>query len=71
MKLKSKPTSDQISSARRGGFKGKRPKKPKANASLSVLERWGERYNGWVDKVNGARNDNSHREKLKNEIRRV
>jgi len=71
MKLKSKPTSDQIRDARKGGFKGKRPRKPKAGASLRTLENWGNRYNGWVDKVNGARNDNSHREKLKNEINRI
>jgi len=75
--LKSKPTSDQMRKARRCGFRAKRPKKPRAGASLNALEGYVARYNNWVGKVHDAckRHDNqekakTRRDKLKEQIAR-
>lgn len=43
-----KLTSDQLSAARKAGFKRKKPKKPKASATLTVMENWVTRNNDWV-----------------------
>lgn len=63
--LKSKPTSDQLRLARKGGFKGKRPKKPKAGATLNAMENWVSRYNDWVSKVHGGIKNIKEKEKSK------
>lgn len=41
-----------LAAARKAGYKKKKPKKPRAGASLSVLENYVARYNEWID---GAR----------------
>lgn len=42
----------ELGIARRSGYKKKKPKKPRAGASLTVLENYVVRFNEWVD---GAR----------------
>lgn len=71
-------TPDQLRKAKKAGFKKKKPKKPKASASLTVLENWVSRYNAWIDdaknKIKEAdrkEKEKAKREKLKNQIRNV
>ncbi len=57
--LKKKPTDDQLSNARKGGFKAKKPPKPKRTESgtpvtLARLEKWVKSYNKWVTKVHAG-----------------
>lgn len=47
-----KLTPAELASARRAGYKRKKPKKPRASATLNALEAFVARYNEWVD---GAR----------------
>jgi len=69
MHLDKKPTSDEISKARRGGYRNKRPRKPKANASLPVMENWAGRYNEWCKGVKQGVKDYATKDKLRTEIR--
>lgn len=71
MKLKNKPTSDQIRNARKGGCNAKRPNKPKAGATLPQMENWGTRYNEWVDKINGGVKDGKAKTDLRDQIRKA
>lgn len=71
-------TEDQLKKARRSGLKAKRPKKPKAGATLRTMENYIKRYNEWVDKIKaGAKKyeqkeaDKKKRERLRNEIRKI
>jgi len=66
--LHKKPTSEQIKLARKGGYKNKRPSKPKANASLSVLKNYEERYNTWCKGVTDGVSAGKQRDTLRKEI---
>lgn len=68
MALHKKPTSDQIRDARKGGYRTKRPRKPKAGASLTVLENWETRYNDWCKGITEGASNGKKRENLKREI---
>jgi len=68
MPLHKKPTSEEIRDARRGGYKNKRPNKPKAGASLTVLENWETRYNNWCDGVKDGAKAGVKRDNLRKEI---
>lgn len=71
MKLSRKPTSTEISKARKGGFKRKRPRKPKSTASLDSMNNWGERYNEWCKGVAGGCKDFDAKNSLRRQIRNV
>ena len=71
MKLHKKPTSDEMRKARQGGFKRKRPKKPKASAKLHSLEGWGERYNQWCKDVRAAGMNGKKEKDLRSQIRNL
>lgn len=71
MKLKNKPTSDQLREARKGGFKRKRPSKPKAGANYNTLANWAGKYNDWVALVHKAVTIGKAKEKLRMEIRSI
>jgi hypothetical protein len=47
------PTPEQLKAARRAGFKGKKPKKPKTK-TMAALEAWLSRYNAWCKAVRDA-----------------
>ena len=73
-----KLSAEELRKARKSGFKRKKPKKPKASASLTVLENWVSRYNQWVDdakaKIKQAaekEREKKKREDLKAKIRNV
>ena len=68
-------TKDQYANAKKAGMKAKKPKKPKAGASLTQLENWVDRYNSWVDKITEGDKkykrkeaDKKKRESLKKQI---
>lgn len=44
-----KLSAAELSAARKAGFKRKKPKKPRAGASLSALENFVVKYNAWID----------------------
>jgi len=67
--MKKAPTSEQLKKARKAGFKAARPDKPKAGATLTVLENWCTRYDTWVDKVHaGVKKENG---KISDEKKRI
>lgn len=71
MQLKKKPSSHDMKLARKGGFHGKHPKKPKVTASLDAMKNWGERYNNWVDHINSSIKNGKEKEALKSQIRQI
>ncbi len=68
--LSSKPTSDEMKKARGAKFRRKRPKKPKANASLGVMENYVSRYNDWCRDVKAKAKEYESKHKLRETIMR-
>ena len=69
-------TPEQLIKAKKQGFKGKKPKKPKAKANLRTLENYIVRYNEYVKKIklkaseyDKKLQDLKKREILKNKVR--
>jgi hypothetical protein len=69
-----KITPAEIQKARKAGVKAKKPRKPKSK-TLTSLESYITRYNGWVDKMkdgvkkfNKLESDKKKKEKLKHVI---
>jgi len=63
-----KITPADLSAARKAGFKKKRPKKPRASASLTTLENYVVRYNQWVKDARAKVSEK--RTKMNNEKKR-
>jgi len=63
-----KVSAEEIRQARKGGYKGKAPKKPK-NKTVTTLESYISRYNDWVDRVKAASKDFKKLESLKKQIK--
>lgn len=59
----------ELSEARKGGFKRKKPKKPKQSASLASMENWIIRYNAWIKDAKAKASDYKKAKKLKDQIR--
>ncbi len=64
-----KISHDELRLARKGKFKRKKPKKPKANATLTTYKNWVARYNAWVDDAKRAAKEYKELEKLKTQVR--
>jgi len=69
-------TPEQLVKAKKQGFKGKKPKKPTAKASLTTLQNYIVRYNEYVKKIKDKateydkkQSDLKKREILKNKVR--
>lgn len=65
----SKISRDELRLARKGGFKRKKPKKPKQSASLSAMESWISRYNSWVKDAKSKASDYKKAQKVKDQIK--
>jgi len=59
----------ELKAARKGGFKRKKPKKPKQSASLHVMENWVVRYNAWCKDAKHKASEHKKAQKLKDQIR--
>jgi hypothetical protein len=46
-----KISAADLAAARKAGFKRKKPKKPRAGASLLALENFVSKYNAWIDQA--------------------
>jgi len=62
-------SDSDLRAARSAGFKRKKPKKPKASASLSSMENFITRYNAWVkaakDKIAAKKKKEGDKSKAK------
>jgi len=66
-----KYTADEYRNAKKMKFKAKKPKKPKASATLNSLESYIERYNNWVDKIKAKSKDFKTKESDKKKIQTI
>lgn len=64
-----KISPDDLRTARKGGFRKKKPKKPSAKASLSTLQNWVSRNNSWVKEAKQRASEYKKAQKLKDAIR--
>lgn len=64
-----KISTEELRKARKGGFKKKKPKKPKSSASLTTFENWISRNNDFVKEAKQRAKDYEKKEKLKKQIR--
>lgn len=60
-----------LKDARKGGFKRKKPKKPKQSASYTTLVNWIDRWNNWCRDAEMKAKEYRQREKLIGQIRAV
>lgn len=58
------PTVKELALAKRAGYKGSRPKRPRKNATLPFIEKYIDRHNTWVSKVRAAANSEAKRQAL-------
>ena len=67
LKKVKKYTAEDVRMARKGGFKGKRPKKPKTSSLKTEVQynAYVDRVNAWVDKVMAAKKKCIEKEKIK------
>jgi len=65
----SKISAEELRLARKGGFRRKKPKKPKMNSSLHTFENWVARYNAWCKDAKHKASEYKKAQKLKDQIR--
>ncbi len=62
-------SAEELRLARKGKFKRKKPKKPKAGAGLATYENWISRYNQWCKDAKHAASDYKKKEKIREQVR--
>lgn len=59
---------EELKLARKAGAVPKRPSKPKAGASLTVMDNFIARYKAWVSKVKSMASDGRRKDAVKKKI---